>query len=394
MNRKDLLEKFITEFIETPSLSGRERDLAEKIREKLREMGLDKVMIDRYGNVVAEVKGKSEAKILFEGHLDHVPPGNIKAWKYPPYKAKIIDEKVYGRGTVDMKGPISSIITAISEISKRELNVNIQLAFVVHEETIEGEAIKRIIEEGVLEKPNIAILIEPTNLNIAIGHRGRSLIKTELHGKTAHASMPKLGINTIETASKYISEVMKIRENLPEHKILGKASITPIKIRCKPEGLPQLPDRSQIIFDRRTIIGENEEDVLNPLKEIVNKLVKMGEAVNGNVEIMKEKLKCWTGSYMKVKDFFPAWITPIERLEELKINEFVRNLNKDYIIWDFSTDGVYIANIGITTFGFGPGDWKLAHQPNETINLKDMERAVEGYIMIIKILEEKLCKNS
>lgn len=388
MTYEKFLQNFLMELIETPSLSGEEREIAGRIKDKLVEIGVDKVEIDKYGNVIAMIRGKGEAKVLFEGHMDHVPPGNIEAWEYPPYQAKIVDGYVYGRGAVDMKGPIASLITSIQEISKNEREINIQLAFVVHEETVEGEAIKRVIEEGILDKPDIAIIIEPTNLNVAIGHRGRSLLKVKLKGKTAHASMPKLGINALEASAKYIVKVIQLSEILPSHNILGKSTITPIKIKCEPEGLPQLPDNVEILFDRRIIINEGKEEVVKPLQGIVKKMIEEGEVVDGHVEILKEEVKCWTGATMKVEDFFPAWLTPIEYLEEISLNEIISKIGGRYITWDFSTDGVYTANTNIKTFGFGPGDWKLAHQPNERISLTDMERAVKIYELILEKIEK------
>jgi len=383
------LKNFLIELIETPSLSGEERELAMKIRDKLIEIGVDRVEIDRYGSVMATIRGRGELNVLFEGHMDHVPPGNLEAWRYPPYKAKIIDGNVYGRGAVDMKGPIASLITAIQEISKVEREVNIQLAFVVHEETVEGEAIKRIIEEEkALSKPDIAILIEPTDLNIAVGHRGRSLIKVELKGKTAHASMPNLGLNALEAAAKYIVKIIELNKHLPKHEILGKATITPVKVECEPKGLPQLPDKAEIIFDRRIILNEDKNKVIKQLYDVMLEMIERGEVLDGQVNVLSEKVKCWTGESMIVEDYFPGWLTPIDYLNMIGLKEILRDLEKEYVIWDFSTDGVYTANANIKTFGFGPGDWKLAHQPNENISLIDVERAVEGYKKIIEKIEE------
>jgi acetylornithine deacetylase/succinyl-diaminopimelate desuccinylase-like protein len=80
----------------------------------------------------------------------------------------------------------------------------------------------------------------------------------------------------------------------------------------------------------------------------------------------------------------------IEKLEDMGIRELIKAMGGRYMVWDFSTDGVYIANSNIKTFGFGPGDWKMAHQPNEKISLKDMDRAVEGYKKILEVLDRKL----
>ena len=195
---KDLIS-CVRQLVQIPSLSGEEKELAYFIRDSLNDFGLDKVYIDELGNVIGIFKGKSNHPlIVLEGHMDHVSPGNLKLWKYPPYSAKIVDGKVYGRGTVDMKSSIAAMMFASKEIAQRENEGTLVLCFVVHEETAEGEAIKHIVENELGEIPDLIVLGEATSLNLATGHRGRAVIKVELTGKSVHASMPKLGLNALQ----------------------------------------------------------------------------------------------------------------------------------------------------------------------------------------------------
>jgi len=78
---------YARKLIKTPSLSGEEKDLALLVKDLLIEIGVDDVFIDEIGNVVALIKGKSDVAVMFEGHLDHVPPGNLALWKVDPYSA-------------------------------------------------------------------------------------------------------------------------------------------------------------------------------------------------------------------------------------------------------------------------------------------------------------------
>jgi putative selenium metabolism hydrolase len=379
---------YARKFIQTPSLSGEEKDLALLIRDSLNEFGLDEVYIDELGDVIGFVRGKSSHPlVILEGHMDHVSPGNLNLWKHEPFSAKVINGRIFGRGAVDMKASLAAMAFAAKEIASKEHEGTLALCFVVHEETVEGTAIGHIIEEKIVDTPDLIILGEATNLEIGIGHRGRAVIKAQLWGKTAHASMPELGSNALHAASKLINYVEEeLNPNLPSHQKLGKATITSIGLEATPKNVPQIPDKSEVIFDRRMILHETESDILEPVKRKVAELVEHGEALDATVGILEEEIKCWTGKKLKVKDFFPSWLIKetdiVQRaLKSLSDIGFI----VDTHIWRFSTDGVYTyGSRGIPTIGIGPGDEALAHQPNECVPIKEVEKAVQAYSAIVK----------
>jgi len=377
--------KYAQELIRIPSLSGEEKEVAYKIRDLLEEIGVDKVLIDELGSVLAIVKGSTKDAIVFEGHMDHVPPGNIKLWKYEPYSAKIVDGNLYGRGSVDMKSAIASMIAAASTIAQKENDLTLYLTFVVHEETVEGAALKQVFEKYIeRDRVKLVVLGEASNLNLAIGHRGRCLIEVCLQGKTAHASMPEYGVNPIEASSEFLQQLSNnVKPKLPYHPKLGKATITPTIIECNPKSTPQIPDECKIILDRRMILNELEKNILKPLSIIIENLKNKKRILDGYVTIMSEKLRCWTGYTLECRDFFPSWLLDekdplISRL--LKTLSTVKQDIQTYI-WKFSTDGVYTAGTaGIKTVGLGPGREELAHQPNEHISINDIKLAVKAYV--------------
>jgi putative selenium metabolism hydrolase len=374
--------------IQIPSVSGHEESLAVYIRDFLSDAGMDSVHIDSYGNVITEVKGSGDYTVMLEGHMDHVPPGNEALWKDSPYSGRISEGIIHGRGAVDMKGALAAMISSLQTLSEKERSINLIAAFVVHEETVEGAAIRRIMEEGSIH-PQLVILGEPTNLHIALGHRGRALIKVTLTGKTAHASMPDLGINSIESATDFIHALRRSSSLLPTDPVLGKATITPINITCTPQGLPQLPDTCELLFDRRIILHEQESNLIQQMNDIIDVLQQEDRVHGGTVSIPKEELRCWTGKSLKVKDFFPAWVTPESSREVSMLEKALHHLHPRLIYWEFSTDGVYTASTAsIPTVGFGPGDWRLAHQPNEHVTIRELRDAAEGYTSIVHHLEK------
>ena len=376
----------VRKLVQIPSLSGEEKEIALFIKDVLGEFGLDKVYTDEFGDVIGFVKGKSSKPlVVLEGHMDHVSPGNTAQWKCQPYAAEVIDDKLFGRGTVDMKAALAAMIFAAKEFSRKEHEGTLAVCFVVHEETVEGTAIGHIIEEEFKEAPDLIVIGEPSNLNLGVGHRGRAVIETVLCGRTAHASMPELGLNALYAASDLVSYVEgKLSPRLPFHKKLGKATITTISLRASPQNVPQLPDKAEVLFDRRMILGETEDDVVEPVEQKVEGLRNEGRILDGTTSILEEDLRCWTGRKFRAKNFFPAWLIQENDIVQ-KTLKAIRDggLDAKPHIWKFSTDGVCTYGLKrIPTVGFGPGDETLAHQPDEHVRVKDVERAVQAYVAL------------
>lgn len=384
---KDVIH-YARRFVQIPSLSGEEKELAFCISEVLNEFGLDKVYVDELGDVIGFVKGKSlHPLVVLEGHMDHVSPGNVELWKCQPYSAKVINGNIFGRGAVDMKASLSAMTFAAKEASSKELEGTLVLCFVVHEETVEGTAVRHIIEEEIGETPDLVVLGEPTNLDLGVGHRGRAVINVELSGRTAHASMPELGLNALHAASNLISYVEEeMNPNLPFHQKLGKATIATIGLGASPKVGPQIPDRSKILFDRRMILGETENEILRPIKEKVDELVGEGTVLDGTTRILEEDIKCWTGRKLRMRDFFPSWLIKETGIVQRTLKSlWKRGFHANTHVWKFSTDGVYTYGLReIPTVGIGPGDEALAHQPNEHVCVKEVEKAVQAYVAIVE----------
>ncbi len=384
--------KYAMELISTPSLSGMERDIAYLIKDLLSREGVDKVFIDSYGSVVGVLEGGIDKTIVLEGHMDHVPPGDRSLWRIDPYKPVVIDGLLYGRGSADMKGAIASMIASISLVNKAKDLPTTYYVFVPYEEIAEGLVFKYTIEDSLGIEPDLVVLGEATSLNISLGQRGRAVIYIEVLGKTAHASMHYQGINALAISAKIINSVVELDKRLPSHGILGKSTIVPTIISCKPESPPMIPDYCRIIVDRRFIVGEDKDSIVSEVEKAV-KTTSLERGARGyRVGIVEELARMWTGRELKAIHYFPAWlqwnnIYGDKALDMIR-QEIVSNAEK--IVWRFSTDGVYSAGeAGYNTIGFGPAMEELAHKPNEYVPVKHLEKATIGY----RLLVSKIFKN-
>ncbi|MCW3979536.1 MAG: M20/M25/M40 family metallo-hydrolase, partial [Candidatus Bathyarchaeota archaeon] len=293
-----------------------------------------------------------------------------ESWGHEPYGAEEVDGVLYGRATVDMKGALAAMIYGCSA---PEVRGEVVLTCVVHEETNEGAATRNIIGERGLE-PDACVLGEPTDLQLSIGQRGRSVFRIVTRGATSHASMPELGRNALYKMTPIIDRIKAANESLPSDPFLGSGSMAVTTIACRPGAGPIVPDYCEIQVDRRLVPQETLEGVLGEMR---------GLAAGAEVELLDDRMRCYTGYEEEVSQYFQGWVTERDHWsvkEGLDALEEGLGRRPEIIGWRFSTDGIATAGeLGIPTIGFGPGDPSLAHQPDEHVALADVETAARGY---------------
>jgi acetylornithine deacetylase len=204
-----LLQEMVWISSVNPSLSKRgtgEGRIARYIGECLEGMGLDtryqEIEKDRV-NVIGIMKGTGGGRrLMLNGHMDTVSVENMDI---DPFMPEMKDGKLYGRGSLDMKGGIAAQIMAVRSIieSGRTLKGDVVLTFVADEEYAS------IGTEAVLKdySSDAAIICEPTNPDIIIAHKGFAWIRIEVFGRAAHGSLPETGIDAISKAGKALTAI-------------------------------------------------------------------------------------------------------------------------------------------------------------------------------------------
>ncbi|MFA5785036.1 MAG: M20/M25/M40 family metallo-hydrolase, partial [Phycisphaerae bacterium] len=177
-------------------------------------------------NIVIHKKTKNERPaLLFACHLDVVPTGEGQ-WRHPPFLAVEEDGRIFGRGSADMKGSIAALITAVEQFTsgENELKGDIIIAAVAGEET-DSCGIKKFVSDYKDKLPALAgiIVAEPTGFEVITAHRGLLWLEIVTKGKTAHGSMPHLGVNAINSMRLFLDEFDKL-DFSRQHKLLGGCS--------------------------------------------------------------------------------------------------------------------------------------------------------------------------
>jgi len=410
---KDDCVKFIQDLIRIPSISGNEKSVADRIIEELNKLGYDKVIRDKYGNVIGMIFADGESSsaerpaIMYNSHMDHVDPGDPANWEgYDPYggeidvcecdnadlTAKEMVECIHGRAASDVKSGHGFQIYAGAIILKmREMGYKMQGDFmytgVVNEEPGQNAGTRRLIAETFPEEGldfDACVSSEATSLRLYLGHRGRIEYLITTYGRTSHGSCPQNGINAIYKAIPVIDKIRKdVIPNLPvdPDDEVEPASISLNVIECKPGALSIVPDRCMLSLDRRTMIGETEESAMKILQDVLEECAKEDPEFKGEVIVKPDISKCYTGEEMAGKKFTEAWKIRKDHPFVQACAAALEGLGQPvkYGYWSFATDcAVTAGHYRKPTIGYSGMQEQFAHTPYDKARIDFIEKALAG----------------
>lgn len=387
--RKQELLALAKGLVTKQSYSGCEGAAAAELKAYMERAGFDEVLTDRYGNVIGKIKGNRPGpKVLFDGHIDTVPVANPDAWIHDPFAGEIVDGKLYGRGTSDMKGAVASFAAAASFFAQdtgRDFAGEVYVDGAVHEECFEGVASRSISE---IVKPDYVVIGEASLCNLKIGQRGRAEIVVETFGVPAHSANPEKGVNAVYEMCKVVDAIQKLP--CTEHPVLGKGILELTDIKSTPyPGASVVPSYCRVTYDRRLLVGETKESVLAPLQSLIDEMMAQDPKLKAKVSYAVGEESCYTGETIQGERFFPGWLYS-------ENDDFVQDILKelhavgqtpDVTHYSFCTNGShYAGEAGIKTVGLGPSPENLAHTDDEYIELEQMYKVCESYQAIMRAL--------
>ena len=240
-----------------------EREIAEFVAEWCLHAGLD---VERVGpadrpSVIAIARGSGGGRsLLLNAHLDTVGVAGMEA----PFEPRIEDGRLYGRGAYDMKGALAAILDAAAKIENLRGDVIVT--------AVADEELASIGTEAVLERvhADAAIVVEPTELELAVAHKGFVGFEVETHGVAAHGSRPHLGVDAIAKMGPVLVALKELDERLQagrRHTLVGAGSVHASLIEGGQE-FSSYPARCLLSGERRTIPGETTGEVEPELREL------------------------------------------------------------------------------------------------------------------------------
>ena len=391
MDRDQQLIAFCQQAVRIPSPSGQEREVAQLMKRKMEEYGFDEVLIDRCGSVLGRMRGRRPGKtILLDGHIDNVDVIDADEWTHDPFGGEIDQGRIYGRGTSDMKGSVTAMISAVAhfaEDSGRDFAGEICVSCTVHEECFEGVSSR---ESTRLAKPDFVIIGEATSTTVKIGQRGRAEVVVETEGVSCHSSNPDKGVNAVYHMMAVIEEIRRIIPN--EHPILGKGILELTDIISSPyPGASVVPALCRATFDRRTLTGENEAVILGQVEEAIARAREKIPGLKARTYLAEGKEVCWTGEPIAAKRYFPAWLIDEDNEYVQKALAGLKKAGIEAPISHFSfcTNGSHFCGeAGIPCIGYGPSLESLAHVRDEYIEIEQLTKACRGFASILRELTQ------
>lgn len=370
MNDIQFLQQLLQ--IDSSNPPGNEHLVTEAFINRCKQNGLPfKVtMLDETrSNFEVTLPGKSGKQLVLCGHMDTVSPGTGE-WIYSPFSGEIADGRIYGRGASDMKSGLAAMFLALEELYLTSTVPPAGVTFLATAgEEVDSCGARAFIKENDCRKIDALIIAEPTNEKIVIGHKGALWLEITAYGKTSHGSMPEQGINAVDHMLKIVRllDEMKI-EWMTDRKPLGQSSLAVTMI----EGGVQtnvIPDKCSIRADIRTVPPQSHSSFINTLKSKLDLLMDQEEIYKYSVETILDRPSILTDPAEDI----------IQIAQMIKGESPVNHYGVSYY-----TDGAVLnPRSEIPTLIYGPGDEKLAHQPNEWVSLAAYQRSIQFYKQLI-----------
>ena len=326
----------------------------------------DKKRVNLFATLKAK-KSNGKEPIILSGHTDVVPVS--KGWSTDPFVAEIKNDKLYGRGSCDMKGFLACSLAFADIFSKSNLSRDIHFSLTFDEETacvgaplLIKELKKRKITNG------ICIVGEPTKMKIIDSHKACYEYTTFFEGLAGHSSKPDEGVNAAEYASKYVNKLMSLRNDLinrkPENSIFTPSYST-LSIGGIFGGIAHnvIADKCHVNWETRPVNKEDGIFLNNEIDNYAKKLLAEMKKKYPNASIKKEII---------------GEIIGFDRIQDSKACEFVSSItgdNKREVV-SFGTEAGLFQEIGISTVVCGPGSIEQAHTIDEFIELNEIKKCL------------------
>jgi len=358
---------------------GDEAAVVTVLAERARAWGLAATIVDvlpNRPNLIVELPGSGRCQaVVLSGHSDTVPPGEAP-WEYDPFSGALVDGELWGRGATDMKAGLATMLAAMAAVKRRgwQPKGDIKLAVTIGEE-VDCVGARHLRDSGGLEGAGWIVIGEPTNLDVVAAHRGAIWLQVIGHGKTAHGSMPHLGVNAIDHV---VTLLGWLAQRWPKYPFTPHDLLAPptMNLGTLSGGIKTnvVPDRCEATVDLRTVPGQDHEEIVREVRDMASELESTTPGLRLEVNVGNDMppvetpvghplIRHAAGAVEEVTGAAPA----------------VRGAT-------YYTDGGMWVGLDVPMVIFGPGDDKLAHQPNERVPVEHLALATRGYMALLERL--------
>jgi len=352
-----------------------EKPLAQLVEKELIRIGFTTKAIEPEPNRVSVVGnkifgGKSRPRIIFYGHLDTVPAGNLSEWSSPPFEATLVDGKIVGRGAQDCKMGVASAIVAARVLSEFDpiFSGTISIATAADEESGGHKGIHELVKAGLLNDAYYGVYIESIPGEVHIAHNGMVWLKVTTRGESAHSSKRNYFPNAILKMGKVAEALDELVFTgwQPHPLVPGGPYISVNKIQGGTKE-NMIPDECSIICDIRTMPAQTLKSVLGDVEHTLDRLRGEDPKLSVETEVL---------TYGRSGEIPPS--DPAVVFTQLAAEKVLGTMPKAVGVAALTDQrwALYDAGVPMVIYSCGTPTW---HMPNEHIFVKD-------YLNTIKIL--------
>ena len=334
----------------------------------LDEVGFEvkiQTVTDNKANLIARI-GDGDDGLVLSGHTDTVPYDD-SLWQSDPFTCTRKDNRLYGLGTSDMKSFFALAITALEHINLNKLTRPLTILATADEESTMAGA-KALLEDRN-KLGQFCVIGEPTNLNPVRQHKGIFMESVKLTGQSGHSSDPDLGNSALEGMQEIIQAILNYRDRLGKQFVDHDFAVPLPTLNLGHihggDNANRICGSCELHYDLRLLPDMELNQIRNALREVIQDIAR------------RRGLVC---EFTSLFDGTPALSTPANS-EIVKMTEALTHSISQSVV--FATEGPYFSQLGMETVILGPGSIEVAHQPNEFIEIEQLQQAIDTYRALI-----------
>lgn len=324
----------------------------------------------RKANLYATIGPKDRAGLCLSGHTD-VVPADGQPWTVPPFEMTRDIDRVFGRGTADMKGFIAAVLASVPHFVQACREVPIHLAF-SYDEEVGCRGVRGLLRElaAAPVKPLACIIGEPTSMQVAVAHKGKKAYRCCVKGLAGHSALTHLGVNAVDFAAELVTFLRRTQRDLRTHAALDHDFDPPYTTVHTGRlnggiALNVIPDHAEVEFEIRNLPGDSADVIVESITRYAD---------NEIVGAMRETFAGSGIDWLQLVDY-PA-------LSDQAAASWLRELacaaaeREDVRTLAFGTEGGLFQSIGIPTVVCGPGSIEQGHKADEYVELDQLSKCL------------------
>jgi acetylornithine deacetylase len=310
-------------------------------------------------------KGPSGAGLMLSAHTDVVPvEGQI--WSKDPFRLTREGSRVYGRGTTDMKGYVAAILSAADRAAQANLRAPLKIVL-SYDEEIGCVGIQHMLAQltPLMGQPDLCVVGEPTDMAVAIGHKGKAALRATCHGDSGHSALAPHFVNALHLAGDFMTELRAVQQHYCENGASDPAYSVPYTtVHCGVltggQALNIVPDRADLTFEYRHLAADSAAEIQDRITRAADRITARYQPHSAQARIELEQYNAYPGLDL------PPTAPSIALAQQLA----QRN---DTTKVAFGTEAGFFADRGIPTVVCGPGSMQgQGHKPDEYLELEQL----------------------